>query len=78
MALDSKYGTISISTIPDDEPVFVFRAQDVLALSVLAMYRQLLFSTHQLRTQTENYAMDLSMQRTMTAFASWPTKKIPG
>jgi hypothetical protein len=42
MAIDTKYGRVTLEhgTIGDDEPVVVFRAQDVLLPDVLALYRQ--------------------------------------
>lgn len=43
MAIDSKYGVIAIpgSTIADNEPVFVIRAQDKLAVPAMLRYREL-------------------------------------
>lgn len=38
MALDEKYGKLKIGNIPDDEPVFVLRAQDVVAMNTLENY----------------------------------------
>lgn len=41
MAVDAKYGRVTLEHgghIPDDEPVFVFRAQDKLTPSVLEYY----------------------------------------
>jgi hypothetical protein len=40
MARDSKYGFVEISGIPDDEPVFILRAQDQLALSTITYYSE--------------------------------------
>lgn len=41
MAIDRKYGRVTTEkgTIGDDEPVVVFRAQDILLLNVLSAYR---------------------------------------
>lgn len=43
MAIDNKYGRVTLEhgTIGDDEPVVVFRAQDVLLPDVLKVYRVL-------------------------------------
>lgn len=43
MAIDRKYGYVTTerSTIGDDEPVVVFRAQDMLLPAVLEYYRLL-------------------------------------
>lgn len=39
MAKDNKYGQVSIPGVPDDEPVFILRAQDDLALHTITRYR---------------------------------------
>ncbi len=43
MAVDRKYGRVELEhgDIGEDEPVFVFRAQDALAVRVLAYYASL-------------------------------------
>jgi hypothetical protein len=41
MAQAGKYGELGIEHIPDDEPVFVIRAQDKLALPTLDRYMDL-------------------------------------
>lgn len=41
MAREEKYGNIDIPGIPDDEPIFVFRAQDVFAPVILGHYANL-------------------------------------
>jgi len=40
MAIDNKYGRVTLEngTVGEDEPVFVFRAQDAMLLKVLAYY----------------------------------------
>lgn len=38
MAIEKKYGKLDIPGIPDDEPVFVIRAQDAYALDTLRDY----------------------------------------
>ncbi|MGC9324679.1 MAG: hypothetical protein ACP5G0_08035 [Desulfomonilia bacterium] len=42
MAVSEKYGTIDIPRVPEDEPVFVFRAQDLLTIPILEVYKTLL------------------------------------
>lgn len=43
MAVDRKYGhfTPEHGDIADDEPVFVFRAQDVMLPAILGIYREM-------------------------------------
>lgn len=41
MAIESKYGNLSIANIPEDEPVFLLRAQDILALAAIRSYLEL-------------------------------------
>lgn len=46
MAVDGKYGRVTFekephTPIPDDEPVFIFRAQDDLAAQVILFYGRL-------------------------------------
>jgi hypothetical protein len=45
MAISGKYGKIDIPGIRDDEPVFILRAQDVLAAGTIEIYR-VLTSSH--------------------------------
>ncbi len=45
MAVSGKYGRLDIPRIGSDEPVFVLRAQDRLALPAIEMYR-LLAASH--------------------------------
>jgi len=44
MAISGKYGKLDIPKVDPDEPVFVLRAQDKLALPTLKMYQALLYS----------------------------------
>lgn len=39
MARDKKYGQIDIPGLPEDEPVFILRARDDLALHTITRYR---------------------------------------
>ena len=45
MALSGKYGKLAIPKIASEEPVFILRAQDALAPTVIRMY-QLLAESH--------------------------------
>lgn len=38
MAIDSKYGQVSIPGIPDDEPIFVLRGQDLATPQTINNY----------------------------------------
>lgn len=38
MAFDKKYGSVDIDGIPDDEPIFIIRAQDKSAPQVVTQY----------------------------------------
>lgn len=39
MAVSLKYGQVAIAGVPDDEPVFVIRAQDVAAPAAISAYK---------------------------------------
>ncbi|HON39659.1 MAG TPA: hypothetical protein PLP60_06435 [Deltaproteobacteria bacterium] len=39
MAISGKYGNVSIPHVGDNEPVFILRAQDKLALAAIEMYK---------------------------------------
>jgi hypothetical protein len=41
MAIDKKYGTISVPGIPDDEPIFILRAKDSLAVPAITNYSKM-------------------------------------
>jgi hypothetical protein len=41
MAVSGKYGNVSIPNVGNDEPVFILRAQDRLALAAIEMYKLL-------------------------------------
>lgn len=70
MALAGKYGKLNIPKIPDNEPVFVLRAQDVLAVTAIKMYR-LLAASH-------GRPVTGDMDQAIEAFNSWTgTKKPP-
>ncbi len=67
MALSGKYGKLDIPKIAADEPVFILRAQDILAAPVIRMY-QLLAESH-----GRPLAGDLDKER--EAFQKWPGRK---
>jgi hypothetical protein len=69
MAKEEKYGAIDIKGIPEDEPVFVLRAQDVFAPVILKHYADLRDCAsagggNRIRVIREH-------------FIDWPKKKIP-
>ncbi len=68
MAEDAKYGRVTVPGIPDNEPVFVLRAQDALAGAVLEQYRELRHSAG---------GVPDSLHVTIRRFHAWPTKRLP-
>ena len=44
MAVSGKYGRINIAKVGNDEPVFILRAQDALAMYAIEMYELLAIS----------------------------------
>ena len=71
MAEDVKYGQIKIDRIHDDnEPIVVFRAQDVLATHALRAYRDLMVAIGN-KEGVEN--MELSIKR----FEAWSYRRLP-
>jgi hypothetical protein len=70
MAVSGKYGTVSIASIPDDEPIFILRAQDELADTAIGIYR-LLTASHHCKIAD-------SVQKEVEKFQQWPgNKKLP-
>ena len=67
MALSGKYGKLDIPKIASEEPVFILRAQDALATTVIRMY-QLLAESH-----GRPLAMELDKQ--IDAFRKWQGKR---
>jgi hypothetical protein len=63
MALSGKYGKVSIGKLGEDEPVFILRARDKLALPALEMYKALAAS-HGAR-------VGASLQQEIEAFQRW-------
>ena len=70
MAKDRKYSDVDVEGIPEDEPIFVLRAQDVFAVATLKFYQGLRDSSGDL-----GGANDLDY--TISMFRSWKPKKIP-
>lgn len=71
MAQDAKYGEIQIDRINDpNEPVVVFRAQDVLASHALRTYRDLMEA---IGNKEGVESMTLSIQR----FEAWQYRRLP-
>jgi hypothetical protein len=65
MASDRKYGQIEIPGIPDDEPVFVLRAQDKVAYTAISVYQGLAREAGATRAFTEGVA------EVMREFTEW-------
>lgn len=70
MAISGKYGKLKISDIDDNEPVFILRAQDLLAEKVIQVY-QLFAISHKL-------PLAESLDKEICAFQDWKgIKKMP-
>jgi len=70
MAVSSKYGKLNIPRIGSDEPVFILRAQDILAGATIEMYRVLAAS--------HGSKLADSLEKEILAFRKWPgAKKLP-
>jgi len=70
MALSAKYGRLDIPKIAEDEPVFVIRAQDTLAVPILKVYRALVTS--------QKLPVAQSLAKEIETFQGWPgSKKMP-
>lgn len=41
MAVSGKYGTLHVPNVGDDEPVFILRGKDKLAVAAMQMYQAL-------------------------------------
>lgn len=70
MAISGKYGKLDIPGIGADEPVFILRAQDLLAGPMVEIYRVLAMS--------HNSPMGESLLQEIERFKNWAgRKKIP-
>lgn len=67
MAISGKYGKINIPKIGDDEPVFILRAQDRLALGTVEIYK-VLAASHESSLAGQ---LDKEIER----FKKWAGKK---
>ena len=71
-----KYHRVTIekqdgSYVPRDEPVFILRAQDVLAPIAVRYYADLVYAT------TDNFAVASEIRHVAALMAAYPTKKLP-
>ena len=71
-----KYRRVTIekqdgSYVPEDEPVFILRAQDVLAPIAVRYYADLVYAT------TGNIAVAGQIRNVASLMAAYPTKKLP-
>ena len=67
MAISGKYGRVEIPKVGAEEPVFILRAQDMLAETAIEMYR-LLAASHGSRLAED-------AKKEVEAFRAWPGKK---
>ena len=67
MALSGKYGKFDIPKIASEEPVFILRAQDALAVTAIRMYH-LLAESHGLPLAGE-------LEKQVDAFRKWQGKR---
>jgi len=70
MARDLKYGDVDIKGVPENEPIFILRAQDAFAIHVLKVYRGL-------RESSGDTDGERSVNHSIDAFKSWMFKKVP-
>ena len=70
MAVSGKYGKVDIPGIAADEPVFILRAQDVLAATVVRMY--------QLLAESHGRPLAAEVDRQIESFKKWQgNRKMP-
>jgi len=67
MAISGKYGKINIPNIGEEEPVFVLRAQDQLAVYAIEMYHLL--------TASHGASVSRSLDDEITTFKHWQGRK---
>lgn len=82
MAIEKKYGKLDIPGIPDDEPVFVLRAQDAYALDTLRDYFDRRRDPNLLVGETGANREDKRklrdhMNAVFDAFEDWAVRKTP-
>ncbi len=70
MAVSGKYGKVDIPRIAAEEPVFILRAQDALAATVIRMY--------QLLAESHGRPLAGELDRQIEAFKKWKgNRKLP-
>lgn len=70
MAVSGKYGKLNIPNIGENEPVFILRAQDLLAKAAIQVYQ--LFASSHARPMAD------SLDKEISSFQKWAgTKKMP-
>jgi len=70
MAVSGKYGQVNIPKVGWGEPVFILRAQDVLAVAALDMYRVL--------ARSHGSPLAHNIQKEINRFERWEgPKKVP-
>ena len=67
MAISGKYGKINIPKVGEQEPVFVLRAQDQLAVYAIEMYHLL--------TASHGASVGGSIADEITSFRHWQGRK---
>ena len=73
MAIDSKYGRVTFErgNISENEPVFVLRAQDLLADGAILYYAKLV------KESGGNMALVEAIMEVADKFCDWQTRKMP-
>jgi hypothetical protein len=70
MALSGKYGKLDIPKIASEEPVFILRAQDALAVTAIGMY--------QLLAESHGRPLAAALDKGIEAFRKWQgNRKMP-
>lgn len=67
MALSGKYGKVDIPKIASEEPVFILRAQDALAVTAIRMY--------QLLAESHGRSLAVELDKQVEAFRKWQGKR---
>ena len=67
MAISGKYGKIDIPKIGADEPVFILRAQDMLAQGMVEIYKVL--------ARVHDAALATDLDQEIERFRTWPRKR---
>jgi hypothetical protein len=67
MAVSGKYGNVSIPNVGNDEPVFILRAQDRLALAAIEMYKLL--------AETNEAGIVSDLEKQIDALRQWKGRR---